>query len=112
MGFDRLAASAVLKVREKYGDIRLHLILPCLGQEEKWPQEEQEAFRRECESADEVEHLALSYYDGCMKARNQALIDASDLCFAYVTNARSGAGQTLRMAKEKGIPTVNLAELI
>ncbi len=112
MGFDRLAASAVLAVREKYGDIRLHLILPCLDQEEKWPREEQEAFHRECENADEVQHLALSYYDGCMKVRNQALVDVADLCFAYVTNPRSGAGQTVRMAKEKGITVLNLAELI
>ena len=112
VGFDRLAASAVLKAKEKYGDISLHLLLPCLGQEEKWSREEQEAFHLECERADEVQYLALSYYDGCMRARNQALVDVADMCFAYVTNPRSGAGQTMRMAKEKGITVLNLADLI
>ena len=112
MGFDRLAASIVLEMKQNHPDVRLHLVLPCEGQEEKWSPDEQEAYRKERAAADTVEVLSPYYYEGCMKVRNQALIDRADMCVAYVTNPRSGAGQTLRMAQKYNVSCVNLADLI
>ena len=41
-GFDCLSAATVLKLREVYPDIKLHLILPCSNEEqtEKWSEDE------------------------------------------------------------------------
>ena len=37
LGFDTLAAQAVLRLRERYPQIRLILVLPCLNQTRGWP---------------------------------------------------------------------------
>ena len=42
--------------------------------------------------------------------RNEWMIDKADLLIAYVTHGWGGAARTYRYAKQKGIPTVNLAE--
>ena len=39
LGFDTLAAQVVLRLRERYPQIRLILVLPCLNQTRGWPQE-------------------------------------------------------------------------
>ena len=40
LGFDTLAAQSVLRLRERYPQIRLILVLPCLNQTRGWPQED------------------------------------------------------------------------
>ena len=109
LGFDRMAADAVLSLRKKYPEIRLHLVLPCGDQERLWRFSERLAYHKQVKQADEVTVLAERYYDGCMQARNARLIDGADYLVAYVTRTRSGAAQTLRMAERKGIGITNLA---
>lgn len=36
LGFDTLAAQAVLELRQRYAHIKLQLILPCKNQTAKW----------------------------------------------------------------------------
>ena len=43
-----------------------------------------------------------------MKRRNERLVELADYCICYCTNPRSGTGQTVRMAKDKGIDIINL----
>ena len=112
MGFDRMAARTVLALKKTYPHVRLHLLLPCRGQDAGWQAKEKAAYERECKAADEVTYLADQYYEGCMQVRNQALVDHAHIMVAFVTNPRSGAGQTVRMAKAKGVPVINLAELL
>jgi uncharacterized phage-like protein YoqJ len=109
LGFDRMAADAVLALRKKHPDVRLHLILPCEGQERPWGLVQRLAYHKQVKQADEVEVLAKSYYDGCMQVRNARLVELADHLVAYVTRTRSGAAQTLRMAERKGIGITNLA---
>ena len=46
-----------------------------------------------------------------MHVRNRALVDASNVCIAYMTDAsRGGTAYTVRYAEKKGIPVYNLAE--
>ncbi len=110
MGFDRMAADAVLGVRGRHPAVRLCLILPCRGQENLWSLSERRAYQSQVQAADEVICLAEHYYDGCMRVRNQALADRADICVAYVTDPRSGSYQTVRMASARGVPVINLAE--
>ena len=44
MGFDTIAAFAVLKLKERYPDIRLILVLPCFSQTRGWSQEDIEIY--------------------------------------------------------------------
>ena len=110
LGFDTLAATMILRMKRTHPDLSLTLILPCADQTRGWAAADiarYEALRAE---ADEVLCLAPAYFDGCMKIRNQRMVDESSACIAYVRRARSGAAQTLNMATRAGHTVLNLAE--
>lgn len=111
-GWDMLCERTVLNLREEFPQIRLHLILPCPPeiQTAKWSSEEREEYRRIFDAADSRKILSDTYYDGCMKKRNQLLVKLSDICVCYCTNPRSGTGQTVRMAQKNGLTVINIAE--
>ena len=116
VGFDTLAADTVLRMREKYPQVKLHLVLPSsnANQTKGWTAEQVADFNRILGLADSVEYISDSYYNGCMKARNARLVElASDYCICYWNpkNFRSGTGQTVRMAQKKGIEVINLFEM-
>lgn len=111
LGFDMLAAAVVCRLRDtELSDISLHLLLPCRDQDSRWPPRERERYRRMIELADSYTYLYDTYTDGVMAARNRALVDAADLCIAYMKMQGSGTGLTVSMAKRRGIPVRNLAE--
>ena len=54
MGFDTIAAFAVLKLKERYPDIRLVLVLPCFSQTRGWSREDIEIYDDIKQKADKV----------------------------------------------------------
>lgn len=110
VGFDLLAAQAVLAAREKCPGLSLSLLLPCADQCRGWRAEDIALYEDICRRSDEVRVLAPHYYDGVMRLRNEALVDAADICIAYCTREASGAAQTVRLARRKGIEVLNLAD--
>ena len=108
VGFDTLAAREVIRFRMSHPDMSLVLILPCINQNEKWSESATSAYEFVLSAADEVRYISDEYTDGCMKARNRALVDACDMLIAYVGRGRSGSGQTLRMAEADGKKVYNL----
>lgn len=110
VGFDTLAAQCVLTLREcELPGIKLALFLPCHGQDARWTEADRAEYRRIYHAADYKAVLAPAYYDGCMRARNQLMVEKSDVCVAYVKRFGSGAGQTLRMAQAAGRRIISLA---
>ena len=112
LGWDSIAAKAVLNLREVYPHIRLYLVLPCSSEEQtaKWNDSQRAEYQNILNAADKVEFTSDHYYDGCMKVRNARLVELADCCVCYYDNrGRSGTGQTVRMAKNKGIDVINLA---
>ena len=109
LGFDTMAAELVLAYKKHYPDVTLTLMLPCANQDSKWSFEEKKIYEAQKSAADEVICLADRYYDGCMQKRNQAMVDASSACIAYLTRPRSGAGQTVRMAERAGLTVISVA---
>lgn len=113
VGFDMIAAIRVLRLKKKYGSVRLHLVLPCPIPEmvTKWSDEDKTAFDDILNRADSITVISDRYYDGCMKKRNQKLVDLAEcLCICYwnINDKRSGTGQTVRMAEKKGLNIKNL----
>ena len=108
MGFDTLAAREVIRFRISHPDVSLVLLLPCVDQNAGWSAAATSAYEFVLSEADEVRYISDKYTDGCMKERNRALVDACDILIAYVGRARSGGGQTLRMAKASGKRVYNL----
>ena len=115
-GFDAIASLSVLQLKEKYPEVRLHLILPCSNEEQTdgWNTKRKTEFENILGLADSVEQVSERYYNGCMKVRNARLVElATDYCICYWNpkHYRSGTGQTVRMAQKKGIEVVNLFEM-
>lgn len=108
LGFDTEAARAVLLFRMEHPDVSLSLYLPCTNQDEKWSDRQRVNYSFTVTEADEVVYVSEEYSKGCMKARNQAMVDACDMLIAYVGHGRSGSSQTLRLARESGKPSYNL----
>lgn len=110
LGFDTIAAFAVLKLKERYPDIRLILVLPCLSQTRGWAQEDIEIHEDIKQKADKVVYTSQEYIRGCMHKRNRHLVDNSSACISYLTEEKGGTFYTVNYARSKGIEVINIAE--
>ena len=110
IGFDMLCAETVIELKAEYPDIKLHLLLPCPPEEQVkgWNKAQIARYNEILQAADSVTALSEHYTEDCMKQRNKWLVELADCCICYCNNPRSGTGQTVRMAKDKGIDIINL----
>ena len=116
VGWDALAALTVLKLRESYPKVKLHLVLPCSFEEQsaKWNEAQKAEHKHIASLADTKEFTSEHLGKNAMKIRNARLVElASDYCICYWNpkHYRSGTGQTVRMAQKKGIEVINLFEI-
>lgn len=109
LGFDALAAKAVIRLREKCPGMELILVLPCLTQTRGWRPEDIAEYERIKAQADEVIYTAQQYTKGCMHIRNRYMVDHSGICVCYLTNESGGTAYTVRYAKEQGLEIINIA---
>ena len=111
LGWDQLASKVVIRLRNKYPQVKLHLVLPCSPEEQtkKWSESQRNEYMQIYHLANSVEKVSEKYYNGCMKARNARLVELADYCFCYFNteNQHSGTAQTVRMALNKQIMVVN-----
>lgn len=102
LGWDQLASKVVISLRNKYPQVKLHLVLPCSPEEQtkKWSESQRNEYMQIYHLANSVKNISDRYYDGCMKARNARLVELADYCFCYFNtdNRHSGTAQTVRMA--------------
>lgn len=112
VGFDCLAGEEIIKIREDEPMVELTVVLPCsFGVfTKKWSVEEERRLRTLMSQANAVIVVQGIYSPDCYKQRNQFLVDNSRYCICYYDTDRfkSGAGQTVRMAEQKGIEVINL----
>lgn len=99
VGWDTMCERAVVKLRERFPHIKLHLVLPCPAEEQtaKWNESDKAKFRRLLSAADTVEICSARYFDGCMKIRNQRLVDMTDVCVCYY-DGRKRSGREKRLS--------------
>ncbi len=113
VGWDTYCGMVVLELREQYPDIHLHLVLPCPPEEQVmyYTELQKRLYYQVYERADSRVIISMVHHKNCMRERNQRLVDAADCCICYFRQnaARTGTGQTVRMAKKKGIPVANLS---
>lgn len=109
LGFDTLAARAVLKYRESHKNVRLFVVVPCKNQTRGWSQDRIDTYNTINRFADKVICLSERYYSGCMHQRNRYLVDNSSTCICYLTQAKGGTAYTVAYAKDKGLSIYNLA---
>jgi len=100
---DTWAALSVLDLREKNPAIKLHCILPCTAQAEKWSASSQEIYRSILERADSVVYVSRDNHKNCMLDRNRFMVEyASTLLAVYNGEQRGGTAATVRYARKMG----------
>ena len=102
-GTDLWCAQIVLDLKKKNPALKLHALLPCKGQESKWPAAAQALYRSILEQADDVFFVGRAYSPDCMLERNRYMVNrASILLAVYNGTYRSGTGMTMRYAQKLG----------
>lgn len=70
LGFDTLAAKAVLELKQEYPHVKLILVLPCLEQAKGWSQNDITIYEDIKSRCDKCTYTSEHYYSGCMHKRN------------------------------------------
>ena len=111
LGFDTLAAVTVLRLKTKYPDIRLILVLPCETQAKSWSNEDKAIYEDIKSRADKIIYTSKNYYRGCMHKRNRQLVDISGICVCYLARNVGGTAYTVNYALSKGLKIINISRL-
>ena len=109
VGFDTMAAQAILKLKPEYPHIRLILVLPCKDQTKNWREKDKKIYDHILDKADKVVYTSEYYHKGCMHKRNRYLVDNSDFCICYLTQDSGGTAYTAGYARQKGLRIINVA---
>lgn len=104
MGFDLMAAEAVLALRAQLPELRLCMLLPCRNQQKRWTREWRARYNAVLCAADTVEFLCESDFVSreTFLRRDNALVERSAVCVAFYNRSRSGTGHTVRYARALG----------
>lgn len=108
-GFDLIAAALIISKKEMGYDLKLDFILPCRDQDTFWAECEKKLYHGLLSEADEVIFLSDTYRTGCMKRRNQFMVDQSDYCIYALLHDNSGTWQTVQYARKKGLHMISVA---
>lgn len=100
---DTWSAMSVLKLREANPAIKLHCILPCKAQADKWTVSSQNLYHSILEQADSIVYVSRDYHRNCMLERNRFLVEhAAILLAVYNGERRGGTAATMRYAQKLG----------
>ena len=108
VGFDLLAGEWILALKKVLPDVTLAVYIPYAGQANGFSPADTRRYRNLLAQADETLCLSETYFKGCMRVRNERMVQDADLCIAYVRKRNSGSGQTMHCAEAKGIPVFRL----
>ena len=102
-GTDVWSALAILSLREQNPTTKLHCILPCKEQADKWAASSQDLYHSILDRADSIVYVSRAYHRNCMLERNRFLVDhAAALLAVYNGERRGGTAATMRYARKMG----------
>ena len=100
---DTWPALSVLDLREQNPAIKLHCILPCKEQADKWSASSRDLYHSILDRADSIVYVSRVYHKNCMLERNRFLVDhAAALLAVYNGERRGGTAATMRYAQKRG----------
>ncbi len=103
LGTDVWCAQIVLAMRKKNPAIKLHCILPCTAQADRWPASSREIYRYILSQADSIVYVSREYHKDCMLLRNRFMVEySSTLLAVYNGERQSGTGATVSYARSLG----------
>lgn len=109
VGFDMLAAEAVLSLKTELQELTLIAVVPYRGQSEKWSDTNRSKYNAILCKADKAVFLSENYYKGCLLRRNDYMLSQSCCIIAYFDgNNEGGTFYTCRKAAELNLPVKNI----
>ncbi len=110
LGFDQMAAEAVLRLKDDYPHIRLVMVLPCPPEQQslKWNDEQKKRYYEVLDQADKIRILSPWYTDKCMHERNRHMVDNSAYLICYLRERRGGTFYTVNYAEKCGLKILRL----
>ncbi len=110
LGFDMLAEETVLRLKGRYPQIRLVLVLPCPPEQQtlKWNAEQKQRYYDILEKADKVRVLSDRYTSSCMLDRNRHMVDCSGYLICYLRERSGGTYYTVNYAERVGIEVIRV----
>ena len=109
LGFDTMAAEAVLRLRESLPEIKLILALPCENQGRRWSAYSTQRYEEIKQMANEVIYVSHNYTHDCMYKRNRYMVDNSSVCVSYQTKDTGGTAYTVGYAEEQRMEVIRLS---
>ena len=109
-GFDMLAAQTILKLKKRYPQIKLIMVLPCAEHTKFWKKRDIANYQKILSKTDKVVYISKDYYPGCMDKRNRHLVIYSGYCLCYMTRFSGGTCNTVTYAYSKGLEIINCAK--
>lgn len=109
LGFDTLAALAVLDLKRDFPDVRLELELIAPTQAKGWNEEDAATFDYIRKNADAVRYASPVYSRSTILARNRNLVDGSGSIICYLTKKSGGTAYTVDYAAKSGLKITNVA---
>jgi uncharacterized phage-like protein YoqJ len=104
LGWDQMLAQAAVEIK-----LPLELALPFPGFEDRWPQQSKAYLHSLMHLADKVTFVKDGPYAGWkMQARNEYMVDHSDLVLALWNGTMGGTANCITYAEKKQKPIVNL----
>ncbi|MCL1819548.1 MAG: DUF1273 domain-containing protein [Oscillospiraceae bacterium] len=104
LGVDTWAAEAVFRAKQEMGGVTLEVVIPFLGQEKRWAEEDKERYKNILLASDGFIVLEPRYTPFCMMNRNKYLTEnSSRLIAVYDGNQTGGTWHTIKMAIEQGL---------
>lgn len=102
-GYDMWACEAVLEAKKSCPQIQLVCVIPFEGHHSRWSKKETDRLDRFLAQSDEVIVLEKEYSQDCFAKRNAFMVNHASLLIGVCGSPRSGAGQTVRYAKRRGL---------
>ena len=96
IGFDMLAAEAILMLKKKYPQIKLITCIPFYGQEKYYTDTDKARYARILKDTDEQVVLSDSYTKDAPLKRDRYMADRADVLMAYLKKEKGGTAYTVR----------------
>jgi uncharacterized phage-like protein YoqJ len=108
IGFDAIAASYIITLKQQGANIKLIIALPCRNHSKYWKGKEKVFFQTLLGDVDDVHYVSEDYSEDCFDKRDMYMIDNSSYCICALVVKASGTGQTVKNAYSKKINVINV----
>lgn len=107
-GFDLAAAEAVVRLRDRFPDVRLIAVVPFREQPSHFTPRDRQRYATLLAAADHTECLSEHFHRGCYMVRNDWLVNHASTVVAWYDGSEGGTRYTVMRATRKGRMVLHL----